>query len=350
MMKGLKDLLNELLDREKELSKIPLCDFTPSLQDELDNYLIEIEVLMRLLDDYDNVKEEVIFENWGNKGRSDPNRVALLKHHLQGKSFLDSLDETAPTVKKSEDEGDLVKILNEMKTDEPEKSEDTDVKQIVSECIDDNGKKFVKIFTILYTNILTSMFVTKKEFLDLKDTDVITIEGSEDGSTHSDFNLHIDLDKKNFKELAYFGGLFNFTRVVRVEDRDFGDREPNNISYICLTTNQCVFALQDLMRKIPVADIHDKTLRGLSKLVNINDYEIIEMIHGDGNIKMRPDEYEFLFRDHIQGDSLEYLKAVESDKFHEPLKIYLDENNFRDTAHFVYEHRSKEGYPYHGVY
>lgn len=347
-MKRLKDLLNELLDREKELSKISLCDFTPSLQDELDNHLIEVEVLMRLLKSYDETKEEVICENWGNKGRSDPNRVQLLKHHLQGKSFLDSLENNVP-VEKSEEKGDLEKILDEIETENAETFND-DLKQTVSECVDDNGRKYVKIFTILYTDILASMFITKKEFLDLKDTDIITIEGSEDGCTHSDFNLHLDLDKKNFKELAYFGGLFNFTRVVRVEDRDFGDREPNNVKYICLTTNQCIFALKDLMRKIPVADIHDKTLRGLSKLVNINDYEIIEMIHGHGNIKIKPDEYEFLFRDHIQGDSLEYLKAVESDKFHEPLKIYLDENNFRDTAHFVYVYRSKEGYPYHGVY
>jgi len=120
-MKGLKDLLNELLDREKELSKFSLCDFTPSLQDELDNLLIEIETLMRLLSSYDETKEEVICENWGNKGRSDPNRVALLKHHLQGKSFLDSLDESTNSTsetseKESEDEGDLKKILDEIET------------------------------------------------------------------------------------------------------------------------------------------------------------------------------------------------------------------------------------------
>lgn len=237
-----------------------------------------------------------------------------------------------------------IEVEDESKSDD--EVLDEDIKQTVSEYVDDNGKKFVKIFTILYNNILTSQFVLQKEFLDLKDTDVITIEGSEDGCSHSDFNIHIDLDKKNFKELTDFGRFFNFTRVLRVEDRDFDDREPNNISYICLTTNQCVFAIQDLMRKIPVVDVHDKTLRGLSKLVNIHDYEVIEIIYEQGIIHMTPSEYEYLFKEHIQGDSLEYLKVVESDKFHVPLKIYLDENNFRDTAHAVYVFRSREDYPF----
>lgn len=345
-MKGLKDLLNELLEREKELSKIPLCYFTADLQDELDEHLIEIETLMRLLSSYDETKEEVICENWGNKGRSDPNRVALLKHHLQGKSFLDSLDDTQAEKPEKSDDGDLMEILNEMKSDNTEVFDD-DLKQTVSECVDDNGRRFVKIFTILYTNILTSQFVLQKEFKDLKDADVITIEGSEDGK-HSDFNLHIDLDKKNFRELADFGSLYNFTRVIRVEDKDFNEREPKNIKYICMTTNQCIFTIKDLMRRIPVVDIHDKTLRGLTKLVNVDDYETIEIKHEHGIIRMTPSEYEFLFKNSVQGDSLEYLSAVQSDEFHIPLKIYLDENNFRDTARYVYENRSREGYPYNG--
>lgn len=231
MMKGLKDLLNELLDREKELSKISLCDFTPFLQDELDNHLIEVEVLMRLLKSYDETKEEVICENWGNKGRSDPNRVQLLKHHLQGKSFLDNLENNVP-VEKSEEKGDLEKILDEIETDNTEDKNLYDVWKKASiddkfqfVCSSDDIKGciyFDSIYLERYTDELKDIKVDTWVYMDCQKL------------------LQVWLDCENFMKIKRRKSIYGnpicgtMIRVFTICDEDFvtlhdsSSRDPND--------------------------------------------------------------------------------------------------------------------------